>query len=215
MMYICQIPILDTSTNLYLAHRIHKRTSAQYTMQRSFLILYLIFLCLCVLTAYCCATSLHGEADSAHLILTQAYYSHYIAQSQNIFYMVDSLLGDLGDVYHAFLAGCELDECTELLDADYLTLEDLALFEIGGDDLHHLQSLLHRFLVSTADRYLTIIGDIDLHTGTGNDLIDGLTTLSYYITDSVGIDLNGDDLGSILANLCLGSRDSWASCRYP
>ena len=75
---------------------------------------------------------LHGEADSAHLILTQAYYSHYIAQSQNIFYTVDSLLGDLGDVYHAFLARCELDECTELLDADYLTLEDLALFEIGG-----------------------------------------------------------------------------------
>ena len=69
------------------------------------------------------------------------------------------------------------------------------------------QSLIHHFLISTADRYLTVIGDIYLHTGTCNDLIDGLTTLTYYITDSVGIDLNGDDLGSVLANLCSGSRD--------
>ncbi len=115
---------------------------------------------------------------------------------------------DLGDVNHAFLTGCELNECAELLDADNLTLEDLTFLEVGGDDLHHLQSLIHHFLISTADRYLTVIGDIDLHTGTGNDLIDGLTTLTYYITDSVGIDLNGDDLGSVLANLCSGSRDS-------
>ena len=111
-------------------------------------------------------------------------------------------------MYHAFLTGCELDECTEFLDAYYLALEDLAFFEVSGDDLHHLQSLIHHFLIGTADRYLTIIGDIYLHAGTCNDLIDGLTTLTYYITDSVGIDLNGDDLGSVLANLCSGSRDS-------
>ena len=76
------------------------------------------------MTALCFRRNIFdGEADSSHLILAQAYYSYYIAQCQDIFYTVDSLLSDLGDVYHAFLTGCEFDECTELLDAYYLALK--------------------------------------------------------------------------------------------
>ena len=78
---------------------------------------------------------LHGEADSSHLILAQAYYCYYVSQGQDIFYTVDSLLSDLGDVYHAFLTGCELDECTEFLDAYYLALEYLTFFEVRCDNL--------------------------------------------------------------------------------
>ena len=77
---------------------------------------------------------LNGEADSTHLILAQAYYCYYVSQGQDIFYTVDSLLSDLGDVYHAFLTGCEFDECTELLDAYYLALEDLTFLEVSCDD---------------------------------------------------------------------------------
>mgnify|MGYP003032719006 CR=1 FL=1 len=49
MMYICQIPILVQAQICTWLIVYTKRTSAQYTMQRSFLILYLIFLCLAFL----------------------------------------------------------------------------------------------------------------------------------------------------------------------
>ena len=59
---------------------------------------------------------LHGEAHSAHLVLAEADNGNLVAQSQDIFHAVDALFCDLGDVNHAFLAGCELNECAELLD---------------------------------------------------------------------------------------------------
>ena len=65
---------------------------------------------------------LHGEAHSAHLVLAEADNGNLVAQSQDIFHAVDALFCDLGDVNHAFLAGCELNECAELLDADNITL---------------------------------------------------------------------------------------------
>ena len=36
---------------------------------------------------------------------------------KNILYTVDSLFGNLGNVYHSLFARCELDKCTKLFDA--------------------------------------------------------------------------------------------------
>ena len=106
---------------------------------------------------------------------------------------------------HALLAGSELDERAEILDADYLALEDLAFLKICGDHLDHLHSLVHHHLVGSAYGYLAVIGNIDLNPGAGNDLIDGLASLSHHIADLLRIDLNGDDLGRIGPYLRTGS----------
>ena len=103
---------------------------------------------------------------------------------------------------HAFLAGCELNECTELLDADNLALEDLSSLELGGDDFDHLDGFVHHFLIRTAYGNAAVICDIDLYTGAGNDLVNGLASLTNNITDLLRIDLDGNDLRCIFTNLC-------------
>ena len=80
------------------------------------------------MTALCFRRNIFdGEADSSHLILAKAYHLHLIAKGQYILHMVDALLCDLGDVNHAFFTRSKLQECAELLDADYRSGEDLSL----------------------------------------------------------------------------------------
>ena len=109
---------------------------------------------------------------------------------------------------HSFFTGSELNKCTKLFDAYYFPLEDLSFFEIGGNNLDHLHSSIHLLFIRTAHGYLTIIGDINLYSGTSNNLINGLTTLSNHITNSIRINLNRDNLRCISSNFRSGSSDS-------
>ena len=77
---------------------------------------------------------LHAEADSSHLVLAKADNLNFVAKCKNILNTVDPLFGDLGNVYHSLLAGSELDESAEFLDADNSTCEDLSCLKVGGDD---------------------------------------------------------------------------------
>ena len=61
------------------------------------------------------------EADSSHLVFAKANNLHNITESQNIFYMIDPLFCDLGDMNHTLFARSKLKECTKLFDADNLT----------------------------------------------------------------------------------------------
>ena len=108
---------------------------------------------------------LDAEAHSAHLILAKAYNLHVIAECQNILNAINALLCDLGNVNHSFFARGKLDECAELLDTYNRSLKDLSLLEISRDDLDHLHCLIHHLLVCTADGYIAIIRDVDLHAG--------------------------------------------------
>ena len=55
---------------------------------------------------------------------------------------------------------------------------------------------------------MAIIRDINLNACAGNDLIDRLTTLSYYITNLLRIDLYGNDLRRIRSNFLTRCCDS-------
>ena len=102
---------------------------------------------------------------------------------------------------HAFLTGSKLDECTEFLNADNDTLEDLSFLIVGNNGLDVLDRLVHHFLIGTTYGYLTVISNINLYAGTGNDLVDGLATLTNHITDLLRINVDGNDLRSVRSNL--------------
>ena len=68
------------------------------------------------------------------------------------------------------------------------TGEHLALLEIGHDDLDQFFCLIHHRLVGTADRYCSVVVDIDLHAGLLDDGIDGLSSLAHHIADLLRID---------------------------
>ena len=118
--------------------------------------------------------------------------------------MIDSLLCNLRDMNHALLARCELQECAELLNADYLAGEHHALFKIGYDDLNQLHSLVHIGLVRTTYGYGAVIININLHTGLLDNGIDGLTSLTNHIANLLGIDLNLNNLRCIRSDLSSG-----------
>ena len=117
------------------------------------------------------------------------------------------MIGYLGYMHHSLLAGSELYESAELLDGYHSSLIELSLLIVGSYHLHHLYRLVHILLIGTADGYCAVIGDIDLHSGTGNDLIYGLSSLTYHISDLLGVNGYLYDLGSILAYLLPGLGD--------
>ena len=53
---------------------------------------------------------------------------------------------------------------------------------------------------------MAVVVDIDLGAGAGDDLIDRLAALTDHITDLLGIDLDLNDLGRVLADLFPGSN---------
>jgi len=106
---------------------------------------------------------------------------------------------------HSFFSGSEFDECAEFLNTYNGSLENLAFLEISGDDLNHLYRFIHHFLIGSAYGNLSVIGNINLNAGAGDNLIDCLSALSNHITNLLGIDLYGNNLRSKLTDLSSGS----------
>ena len=80
-----------------------------------------------------------------------------------------------------------------------LAFENLPFFKIRCNYLNHLYGLVHHFRVGTADRYFPVIRNINFHTGAGDNLVDGLASLSYHIANFFGVNLDGNNLRRIRA----------------
>ena len=105
---------------------------------------------------------LDREADASHLILAEADRADNITDLENILDSVNTRVRDLGDMDHSLLAGSELEESAELLDGDDLAGEDHSLLKVSRDDADRLDCLIHLDLISTADRYGTVVINVDL-----------------------------------------------------
>lgn len=73
-----------------------------------------------------CRNILDTEAYTAHLIFAHADYFYNIAKADNVFYFLNTLFGELGDVYQTFFSRCEFKESTEVFDADNFSGQDLS-----------------------------------------------------------------------------------------
>ena len=93
-------------------------------------------------------------------------------------------------MYHSFFSRSEFQECTEFFDADDFSCKYLSCFEVCGDDTDHIHSFCHLFFICSADGYCTIICDVDLHTSLFDDGVDGLSSLTNYITDLLWINVD-------------------------
>ncbi len=110
---------------------------------------------------------------------------------------------------HSLFARCKLNKCTELFDAYNLSGKDLSLLEVRSDDLNHALCFLHILIVYTADRYSTLVCDVDLHACALDNGVDCLSSLTNHITDLLRIDLDLDDLRSKFANRSTRCRNAF------
>ena len=103
---------------------------------------------------------------------------------------------------HSLFTRSKLDKCTKLFDAYDFTGKNLSCLEICHNDADQFCSTIHHICIGTADRYRTLICNINLNTCLLNDGINGLSSLTNDITNLLRINLHRDDLRCIFANLC-------------
>ncbi len=72
-------------------------------------------------------------------------------------------------------------------------------------------AFVHHFLIRTAYGNAAVISNINLYAGTGNDLVNGLASLTNNITDLLRINVDGNNLRCIFTNLCSRMCDAGES----
>ena len=82
---------------------------------------------------------------------------------------------DLGNMHHSLFSRSKLNECTKFFDADHFSLEYLTSLKICHDRCDQFGSFFHALFLSSADRYCSVVLDVDLHAGLFDDRIDGLS----------------------------------------
>ena len=87
-----------------------------------------------------------AEAEPTHLVFPEAYRLDNITESQNVLYLVHSLLRDLGDVYQSFFARRKLEERAEIFDADDLSFKYLSGLKVRYDGMDEFGRLVHALL---------------------------------------------------------------------
>ena len=103
-------------------------------------------------------------------------------------------------MYQTVLAGSDLNECTKVHYSYYLALVDSTYLRIICDSVDYLERLICVISINTADKYISVIADIDLDITVCGYLLDNLTALTNDFADLVNRNLCLEHLGSILVN---------------
>ena len=111
------------------------------------------------------------------------------------------MVGQLGDVDQAVLAGQHLDKRAERHDADDLALVNPAHFDLVGQALDPVDRLPAAFLVDRGDEDATVVLDVDLRAGLLGDLADHLASGTDDVADLVRVDEDRGDPRRVVAHL--------------
>ena len=150
---------------------------------------------------------LNGKIKSALLVGTEELDANLVTDGNHVLDLLGTGGGELRDVDHTLLTGSELNERTDRDDTGNNTNVGSACNRLEGDGLDDLLGLLGGTGDHGRDEHETVIVDIDLGTGIGADLLDGLTTGADDLTDLIGIDGDAHHLGSVGAKLGARSGD--------
>src|SRR5207248_6691984 len=116
-----------------------------------------------------------------------------VADVADLFHPLHAVVGELGDVHEAVLAGKHLDKGAERHDADDLSLVDPAHLDLVGQALDPVDRLLAAFLVDRGDEDAAVVLDVDLRAGLLGDPADHRAPLADDVADLVGVDQDGRD----------------------
>ena len=123
-------------------------------------------------------------------------------------HVLEAIPADLADVQQAVAASHELNECTELEDADHLAGVDLTLLGNCGDGLDAGHGSLDALLVGSSDLDDSLaVNLLDADGGAGLFLqtLDDFTTLADNGTNEFLVDNHGDDAGHVGLVVLAGS----------
>ena len=135
----------------------------------------------------------HAQVDTTHLIDLDYLYSNFIADVDNILYLLNTFGVELGDVYQTFFTWSNLNECTEVHQFGNSAFIECTNFWIASDGFDHANCTIYVFLLDAGNEYITVFLDVDLNVAFCTDLLDYLTTGTDNLTDLVNRNLDRDD----------------------
>ena len=93
-------------------------------------------------------------------------------------------------MHHAVDTWHDIDEGTEIFDADNLAYVGSTDFWLDSQRFDPIQGFLNIFAIWTCHGDEAVFFDVDLGTSFTSDLVDRLTTLADDCTDLIGVDLD-------------------------
>ena len=104
-------------------------------------------------------------------------------------------MGNLTDVQQTILAGQQVHQSTEFQNLNDRAFVDLANLYFGSDFLDALLGSFSLVAIGCGNGDSAVFLDIDLRTGFFGQRTDGGATLTDYVTNLLGVDLHGEQLG--------------------
>ena len=108
---------------------------------------------------------------------------------------------------HALLAGRKLHKATDGDDSGDLTGVDRTHFRFKADAFHHFLCRQSAVSVGRCNINGAVLFNVDFHAVVGLNLLDHLAALTDDLSDLFGLDVHGNHLGRISANLSPRSGD--------
>ncbi len=107
----------------------------------------------------------------------------------------------LGDMDESFFAGEIFNKCTECHELRNRGRITFTRLRITNDTINDFGCLIGTVLIGTENKDSTIVFDINLNFIVGNNLIDGLATLTDDFADLLGINFDLHDLWSLILQI--------------
>src|SRR3954469_10387067 len=131
-----------------------------------------------------------AQFHAAFVVDTDALHPDHLADLGDVFGAVHAEIGQLGNVNQAILTREHFDECTEFFDRNDATVIGLADFDFAGHAADDFLRAGHAFGAGRVNVNGTVVLDINLSAGLGDDALDGFATRSDERADLLRINFD-------------------------
>ncbi|CAN4071823.1 Crp/Fnr family transcriptional regulator, partial [Dysosmobacter welbionis] len=147
------------------------------------------------------------EVDTALLVNVGDLHPHHVAHLAGVLHLLDPVVRQLGDVDQSVLAGGQLHEGAEGHQPHHAAVVQRAHLRDEHNVVNALLGGVAAGGVHAGDEDGAVVVDVDLGAGVGHDLLDNLAAGADDLPDLGGINVHGQHLGRVLADLLAGLGD--------
>ena len=149
-----------------------------------------------------------GEVHPALFVDVGDFHPHHVADVHHVLHLFHPALSQLGDVDHAVLAGGQFHKGAEVQDANHFAVVQHSHLGDKDDGVNHFLGRVTAGGIFRGDIDGTVVLNVDLGAGLSGDLLDHLAAGADDFPDLIGVNLHGEHLGGVLADLGPGSGDA-------
>src|SRR3954469_16766977 len=142
-----------------------------------------------------------SQFDRALVVNPDAFQPEHLADLGDIFGAIHAEVSQLGNVNKAVFAREHFDERAEFFDRDNATMIGLADFNLARHAADNLLRAGHALGARRVNVNGTVVVDVNLSSGLGDDALDGLATRPDECADLFRIDFDRLDARRVLAEI--------------